>query len=83
MKHIINKTIENGKFIYTYNGEVYRKSKNDYKYGCIAIARVAKGASQEWDGRSFVVSLGNNPTTTYNSMARYYSHCDLEVVEIQ
>lgn len=83
MKHIINKTIENGKYIYTYNGEVYRKSKNDYKYGCIATCRASKGATKESDGKSQVIALGNIQTSTLKSNAMRYHYCDLEVVEIQ
>lgn len=83
MTHIITKTIKGDKFIYTFNGKVVRTSKRDYKYACVATYRAAKGANEKYEGLSDVISLGNNPTSTYNSYAKFYHHADLEVVEIQ
>ena len=77
----ITKTFNGKKYTYLCNGEVYKNSTRDYKYACVATTRQAKGAISE--GKEFIVSLGNKADSTYNSMARFYGHCDLEVVEIQ
>ena len=77
----IEKTFNGKRFTYLCNGEVYRQSVKDYKYACVATTRKAKGAISE--GHEFILSLGNKVESTYNSMARFYRHCDLEVVEIQ
>lgn len=77
----ITKTFNGKKFTYFCNGEVYKNSTRDFKYACVAITRQAKGAISE--GKEFIISLGNKKDTTYNSMARFYGHCDLQVVEIQ
>lgn len=77
----ITKSLNGKKFTYYCNGEVYKNSTRDFKYACVAITRQAKGAISE--GKEFIISLGNKKDTTYNSMARFYRHCDLEVVEIQ
>lgn len=73
--------IANGKsFKYLCNGQWFRTSSKDYKYACIATTRISKGAKIE--GFERVISLGNDPKSTYYSYARFYQHCDLEVVEI-
>ena len=73
--------IANGKkFNYLCNGKLFRTSTREYKYACIATTRISKGAGIE--GLERIISLGNNPVSTYNSYARFYKHCDLEVVEI-
>ena len=77
----IEKTFNGKRFTYLCNGEVYKNSTRDYKYACVATTRQAKGALTE--GHEFILSLGNKVESTYNSMARFYRHCDLEVVEIQ
>ena len=79
MNNVEKKNI-GGKWEYTFNEQTFRTSKREYKYACVATTRLSKGAASE--GRAFVISLGNNYQSTYNSMARSYSHCDLEVVEI-
>ena len=77
----IEKTFNGKRFTYFCNGEVYKNSTRDYKYACVATTRKAKGAISE--GHEFSLSLGNKVESTYNSMARLYKHCDLEVVAIQ
>lgn len=77
----ITKSFNGKRFTYFCNGEVYKNSTRDFKYACVAISRQAKGAISE--GEQFIISLGNKVESTYNSMARFYSHCDLEVVEIK
>ena len=77
----IEKTFDGKRFTYLCNGELYKNSARNYKYACVATTRKAKGASTE--GREFILSLGNKVESTYNSMARFYRHCDLEVVAIQ
>ena len=77
----IKKTFNGKRFTYLCNGEVYKNSTRDYKYACVATTRKAKGAISE--GHEFILSLGNKVESTYNSMARFYRHCDLEVVVIQ
>ena len=77
----IEKTFNGKRFTYLCNGEVYKNSTRDYKYACVATTRQAKGAISE--GHEFILSLGNKVESTYNSMARFYRHCDLEVVAIQ
>ena len=71
----IEKTFNGKRFTYLCNGEVYKNSTRDYKYACVATTRKAKGAISE--GREFILSLGNKVESTYNSMARFYKHCDL------
>ena len=77
----ITKTFNGKKFTYFCNGNVYKNSTRDYKFACVAITRKAKGALTE--GHEFIISLGNKANSTYNSYARFYAHCDLEVVAIQ
>ena len=77
----IEKTFNGKRFTYLCNGKVYKHSTRDYKYACEATTRQAKGAISA--GHEFILSLGNKAESTYNSMARFYRHCDLEVVEIQ
>lgn len=77
----ITKTFNGKKFTYFCNGEVYKNSTKDFKFACVATTRQAKGAITE--GKEFIISLGNKADSTYNSMARFYKHCDLVVVEIQ
>ncbi len=77
----ITKTFNGKKFTYFCNGNVYKNSTRDYKFACVATTRKAKGALTE--GHEFIISLGNKANSTYNSYARFYGHCDLEVVAIQ
>lgn len=77
----VTKTIVNGRYNYSLNGELYRTSKREFKYACVATTRIDKGAVKE--GVIFIISLGNNKQSTYNSMAQYYRHCDLEIIEIK
>ena len=77
----IEKTFNGKRFTHLFNGEVHKNSTRDYKYACVATTRKAKGAISE--GHEFILSLGNKVESTYNSKARFYRHCDLEVVEIQ
>lgn len=74
MKAQVTKTQVGGKFIYTYNNEVVRKSTREFKYACIATFP---------SGKSKVISMGNKADSTYNSYARFYEHCKLEIVTIQ
>ena len=80
MKAIVTKSFNGKQFSYSLNGEHYKNSKREFKYACVATSRVAKGACKE--GCVFIISLGNKKESTYNSMARFYGHCDLEIVEI-
>lgn len=69
------KVFDGKTFHYYYNGKLFRNSKKEFKYGCIAISKE--------DGESWAISIGNNKVTTRNSMAfRYVHFCDLEVLEI-
>ena len=77
----IEKKFNGKRFTYLCNGEVYKNSARDYKYACVATTRKAKGAISE--GHGFILALGNKVASTYNSMARFYRHCYLEVVAIQ
>lgn len=81
MENLVTKTFNGKKFQYFFNGDLYRNSSRDYKYACVATPRLAKGATRE--GGPVVISLGNKIKSTYDSYARFYDHCDLEVVEIQ
>ena len=76
----VSKTKKGEKTLYFCNGVLYRTSKNDYKYACVATTRLTKGANYE--GVEFCISLGNNPTSTLNSYGRFYGHCDLQIIEI-
>lgn len=77
----VTKTFDGKKFHYFLGGNLYRNSTRDFKYACVAITREAKGATSE--GYEFIISLGNNSTSTYNSMAKFYGHCDLRIEEIR
>ena len=71
----VTKTFDGKKYYYKYGDKTVRNSKHDYKYACVARSRQT--------GNSWVLSLGNNKQTTYNSMARFYAHyCDLVIVDI-
>jgi hypothetical protein len=74
MEKSVIKSVKGNKFVYTYNGEVVRTSTREYKYACIATFE---------SGASKVISMGNKADSTYNSYARFYQHCKLEIVEIQ
>ncbi len=81
MANNVTKTFNGKKYTYSINGRAYRQSTRDFKYACVAISRVAKGAASE--GNEFIISLGNHYQSTYNSMARFYDHCDLRIEEIK
>lgn len=76
----VTKQFDGKKYHYYFNGKLQKNSKRDYKYACVGTTRKDKGASVE--GYQFVLSFGNKADSTYNSMARYFKHCDLKVVEI-
>lgn len=71
----ITKTFDGKKYHYFFNGNIFRNSYKDFKYACIAHN----------NGKSWVLSLGNDKESTYRSKAQFYAHwCEkLEVVEIQ
>lgn len=69
----ITKTRKGDKMQYFCNGRLYRTSKRDYKYACVAFDDA---------GNCSIISLGNNANSTYNSMATFYSHCNLKIFEI-
>jgi hypothetical protein len=75
------KTQRNGKTIYTFNGQVERTSKRDYKYALLGQPRKALGATG--DGDWAVIGFGNNAQNVINSWKSIKSHCELKVVEIQ
>lgn len=52
----VTKRNESGKFAYYLNGKLYRRSKRNYLWACVATTRLAKGAVSE--GEEFVISLG-------------------------
>lgn len=74
MEKSVIKSVNGKKFVYSYNGEVIRTSTREFKYACIATHE---------SGASKVISMGNKAESTYNSMARFYQHCSLEIVAIQ
>lgn len=73
MKNSVTKIYDGKKWQYTFNGKVYRNSKREFRYACLA----------SYNSKKWVLSLGNDKVSTYNSMARFYAHCQLEVVEIE
>ena len=74
-KITFNKTFDGKKWHYSFNGNPYRNSARDFKYGCFCTSRET--------GKTFPVSLGNNRESTLKSMAHCYAHyCDMEVIEI-
>lgn len=74
MNKSVIKSVKGSKFIYSHNGKVVRTSTREFKYACIATYE---------SGATKVISLGNEVKSTYNSFARFYEHCKLEVVTIQ
>ena len=75
------KTQKNGKTIYTFNGQVERTSKRDYKYALLGQPRKALGATG--DGDWHVIGFGNNTQNLVNSWKSINRHCELKVVEIK
>lgn len=75
------KTQRNGKTIYTFNGQVERTSKRDYKYALLGQPRKALGATG--DGDWHVIGFGNNTQNLVNSWKSINRHCELKVVEIK
>lgn len=87
MKTTMTKKFDGKKFYYYFGNKLYRTSKNDYKYACIAITdeAIAKahGTSCSEYGFEMVASLGNNIESTRKSMEfRYREYCRLEVINI-
>ena len=73
MKNQVTVRFDGKKHKYFLNGELYRTSKREYKYACVAT----------WEsGKSVVISLGNKKDSTYNSMAKCYPNCSLEVLDV-
>lgn len=84
----MTKRFDGKKYSYYYDDKLYRTSKNDYKYACIAITdeAVAKahGRSCSEYGFEMVASLGNDIENTRKSMAiRYREYCRMEVIKIE
>lgn len=83
----MTKRFDGKKYYYYFNNTLYRTSKNNYKYACIAITdeAIAKahGTSCSEYGVEMVASLGNNVENTRKSMEfRYREYCRLEVINI-
>lgn len=74
------KTEKKGKFIYTFNGRVFRNSKRDYKY--VLFFRPVKAMGAAEDGEFYPIALGNNPSTMVSSWKSIYDHGELKVKEI-
>lgn len=74
MEKSVIKSVKGAKFVYTYNGKVVRTSTREFKFACVATFE---------SGASKVISMGNKAESTYNSMARFYEHCSLEIVTIK
>ena len=71
----------NGKTIYSHNGNIVRTSKRDYKYALLFLAKECMGATgdaEEWR----VIGFGNNPHTLRTSWQNMYRHGILQVVAI-
>jgi hypothetical protein len=75
------KTQRNGKTIYTFNGQVARNSKRDYKYALVGQPRKALGATGDGDWQ--VIGFGNNAQNLVNSWKSIKWHCELKVLEIE
>lgn len=87
-KETMTKRYDGKRWYYYYGNELYRSSKNEYKYACIAITDedVAKahGTSCSTYGSEMVASLGNDYENTRKSMTvRYREYCRLEVIKIE
>lgn len=76
----MTKTEKKGKYIYTFDGRVFRNSKRDYKYVLFFKTVKAKGALE--DGVYYPIALGNNPSTMVSSWKSIFHHGDLKVKEI-
>lgn len=76
----MTKTEKKGKYIYTFDGRVFRNSKRDYKYVLLFKTVKAKGALE--DGVFYPIALGNNPNSMVSSWKSIFSHGDLKVQEI-
>lgn len=72
-------------YIFQNNGGeriVKKASKRVYKYMLIGLAKAALGACN--DGNDwFFIGMGNNATNVVNSWKSLYSHCELQVINIE
>jgi len=80
MEAQVIKSENNGKFIYSFNGKVFRNSKRDYRFGLMFKSVKSMGGSV--DGDFYLVALGNNANNLVSSWKHIYHYGELKVVEI-
>ena len=72
-------------YIFQNNGGeriVKKASKRVYKYMLIGLAKAALGACN--DGNDwFFIGMGNNAKSIVNTWKNIYSHCELQVINIE
>ena len=77
----------NGTYQYMFSNNdgqkvVKKASKRVYKYMLIGFSKAEKGAWR--DGADwFFIGLGNNAKSIVNSWKSLYSHCELQVINIE
>ena len=72
----VTKEFDGKRFNYYCNGQLYRTSKNDYRFACIAI--------RNDNGKEIPAALGNERDSTLKSNSlRYREYCKLVVVDIE
>ena len=64
------------------NKVVKKASKRIYKYMLIGFAKADKGAWRDGTGW-FFIGMGNNAKSIVNSWKSLYSHCELQVINIE
>ena len=64
------------------NKVVKKASKRIYKYMLIGFAKADKGAWRDGTGW-FFIGMGNNTKSIVNSWKSLYSHCELQVINIE
>ena len=87
MATTMTKKFDGKKYYYYFGNTLYRTSKNNYKFACIAITdeQIAKAHNTSCSDYGFemVASLGNDIENTRKSNAiRYREYCRFEVVKI-
>lgn len=78
---VSKKRLPNGRFVYYFNDEIYRKSIKDYSYALLFLAKASMGACRDAVSPR-VVGLGNNPQSLVNSWKSIYFYGNLDIVKV-
>lgn len=78
---VSKKRLSNGRFVYIFNGEIYRKSLKEYNFALLFLAKKSMGACQD-AASPRVIGLGNHSQSLLSSWKSLYNHGILEVVQV-